>query len=67
VIVRYDQRRVRSALRRLPQPQRELIEHAYWGGLTQSQLAQRFGLPLGTVKSRTFDALRLLREELVAA
>jgi len=54
-------------LRRLPQPQRELIEHAYWGGLTQSQLAERFGLPLGTVKSRTFEALRLLREELAAA
>jgi len=66
-IVRYDQRRVRSALRRLPQRQRELIEHAYWGGLTQPQLAERFGLPLGTVKSRTFEALRLLREELVAA
>ena len=67
VIVRYDQRRARSALRRLPQPQRELIEHAYWGGLTQPQLAERFGLPLGTVKSRTFEALRQLREELVAA
>lgn len=67
VILRYDQRRVQRALRRLPQPQRELIEHAYWGGLTQHQLAERFGMPLGTVKSRTFQALRQLREELVAA
>lgn len=67
VIVRYDQRRVRSALRQLPQAQRELIEHAYWGGLTQPQLAERFGLPLGTVKSRTFEALRQLRAQLVAA
>lgn len=67
VIVRYDQRRVRRALRRLPQAHRELLEHAYWGGLTQPQLAERFGLPLGTVKSRTFEALRQLREELVAA
>lgn len=66
-ILRYDQRRVGSALRRLPQAQRDLIEHAYWGGLTQPQLAERFELPLGTVKSRTFEALRLLREELVAA
>ncbi len=67
VVVRYDQRRVRSALEQLPAPQRELLEHAYWGGLTQPQLAERFGLPLGTVKSRTFEALRLLRQELVAA
>jgi len=67
VIVRHDRRRVQRALRRLPQPQRELIEHAYWGGLTQPQLAERFGLPLGTVKSRTFEALRQLRQELVAA
>jgi len=67
VILRYDRRRVQRALRRLPQPQRELIEHAYWGGLTQHQLAARFGMPLGTVKSRTFQALRQLREELVAA
>lgn len=67
VIVRYDQRRVRAAMERLSTSQRELLEHAYWGGLTQPQLAERFGLPLGTVKSRTFDALRQLRHELVAA
>ena len=67
VVLRYDQRRVQSALQELPQSQRELIEHAYWGGLTQPQLAERFGLPLGTVKSRTFEALRQLRQQLVAA
>ena len=66
-VLRYDRRRVRDALARLPGSQRELLEHAYWGGLTQPQLAERFGLPLGTVKSRTFEALRQLRQELVAA
>lgn len=66
-MLRYDQRRVRDALARLPRSQRELLEHAYWGGLTQPQLAERFGLPLGTVKSRTFEALRQLRQELIAA
>jgi len=66
-VLRDDQRRVRTALDLLPDSQRELLEHAYWGGLTQPQLAERFGLPLGTVKSRTFDALRQLRQELVAA
>jgi len=66
-VLRYDQRRVRDALATLPSSQRDLLEHAYWGGLTQPQLAERFGLPLGTVKSRTFEALRQLRQELLAA
>ena len=66
-VLRYDQRRVRQALDRLPDSQRELLELAYWGGLTQRQLAERFGLPLGTVKSRTFEALRQMRAELAAA
>lgn len=58
---------VNAALRRLPDPHREVIELAYFAGYTQSELAERLAVPLGTVKSRTFAALRGLREELAAA
>ena len=37
-----------------------MIELAYWGGLSQSQIAIRCGVPVGTIKSRTFDALARL-------
>jgi hypothetical protein len=43
---------VARALDALPRDQRELIEQAYFLGLTQSELADRFKLPLGTVKTR---------------
>ena len=64
---RYDRRRVHNVLEQLPRPQRELVELVYWGGLTQSQLAERFALPLGTVKSRMFSALQELRVAFAAA
>lgn len=54
--------RVRCALGRLPECQRRLLELAYYGGLTQRELGERLGIPLGTVKSRMFGALALLRE-----
>ena len=60
VMLRLEQRRVRAALEQLNARHRQLLELAYYGGLTQSQLAERFDLPLGTVKSRTFEALRRL-------
>ena len=66
-VIRYDRRRVRAALRQLTAGQRTLLEQSYWGGVTQQQLAERLGLPLGTVKSRTYEALRRLRLELDAA
>lgn len=67
MILRYDRRRVQKVLQQLSLRQRELVELAYWGGLTQSQLAERFGLPLGTVKSRMFSALEELRVALATA
>ncbi len=67
IFLRYDQRRIQKVLEELPAPQRQLLELAYWGGLTQSQLAARFELPLGTVKSRMFSALEDLRVALAAA
>jgi RNA polymerase sigma-70 factor (ECF subfamily) len=54
---------VQDAVRRLSSRQREVIELAYFRGLTQAEIAARIGAPLGTVKTRTFSALRALRDE----
>jgi RNA polymerase sigma-70 factor (ECF subfamily) len=43
---------VRTALRSIPEEQRAVLEMMYFDGLSQSQIAERSGLPLGTVKSR---------------
>ncbi len=55
---------VRTALGALPDEQREVIQWMYFEGLSQSQIAERTGLPLGTVKSRTLLAMRRLRANL---
>jgi RNA polymerase sigma-70 factor (ECF subfamily) len=60
--------RVHRALEELPEREREVIALAYWSGLSQSEVAEFLGVPLGTVKTRTRAALArladLLEEEL---
>jgi RNA polymerase sigma-70 factor (ECF subfamily) len=55
---------LRAALRELPQPQREALVLAYWGGLTAEEIARRAEIPLGTAKSRIRLGLAKLRDEL---
>jgi RNA polymerase sigma factor (sigma-70 family) len=55
---------VREALTTLPPEQRQVIELAYFGGLTQTRIAETLGIPVGTVKTRTLAAMRKLRRAL---
>ncbi len=57
-------RRVRAELATLPGGQRRVLELAYYGGLTQNEIAAAEGIPLGTVKTRTLLGLRKLRAAL---
>jgi RNA polymerase sigma-70 factor (ECF subfamily) len=54
--------RVHRALEDLPERERTLIGLAYWSGLSQSEIAARLSIPLGTVKTRTRSALARLAE-----
>ncbi len=56
-----DSELVRAALDRLSHEHREVLELGYYAGLAQSEVALRLGLPVGTVKSRTYYALRAFR------
>jgi RNA polymerase sigma-70 factor, ECF subfamily len=64
VELRETRRDVQAALATLSRAEREVLDLAYWGGLTQSEIATRLDIPPGTVKSRTFSALARLREAL---
>jgi RNA polymerase sigma-70 factor (ECF subfamily) len=54
--------RVHRAVQELPQHEREVLELAYWGELSQSEVAQFLGIPLGTVKTRTRTGLARLAD-----
>ena len=62
---RLDSDEVRAALDRITPVQREAIELAYFSGLTQQEIAERTGTPLGTVKSRMRLGLLAMRRALV--
>jgi RNA polymerase sigma factor (sigma-70 family) len=55
---------VRAALETLPPEQRQVLELAYFGGRTQTRIAEELGIPVGTVKTRTLAAMRKLRRAL---
>jgi RNA polymerase sigma-70 factor (ECF subfamily) len=59
-----ERRAVRAALEELPAEQRQILELMYFGGLSQSRIAEKLDLPLGTVKSRTLLGMRRLRTAL---
>src|SRR5207302_2318226 len=54
--------RVHRALEGLPERERKLIELAYWSGLSQSEIADRLAIPLGTVQTRTRSGLSRLAD-----
>lgn len=61
-----DARVILQALRRLPAEQRRVIVLAYFAGMTQSQMAEHLGIPLGTVKKRVRLAMQKLRQSLAS-
>jgi RNA polymerase sigma-70 factor, ECF subfamily len=54
--------RIHAALEELPEREREVLKLAYWSGLSQSEVADFLGIPLGTVKTRTRSALAHLAD-----
>jgi RNA polymerase sigma-70 factor (ECF subfamily) len=66
VLMRERRERVRREMANLPPEQRQVIEMAFYQGLSQSEIAAQADLPLGTVKTRTLLAMKKLRGALRA-
>lgn len=64
IALQQDSRRLAEAIAGLPENQRDLIRHAYFGDLSHSEIAAETGLPLGTIKSRIRLALDKLRHSM---
>ncbi|MBW9111339.1 ECF RNA polymerase sigma factor SigK [Microbacterium trichothecenolyticum] len=62
--LRIEGEKVAAALSGLPDPQREALTLAYYGGYSQSEIAALVGAPLGTIKTRMRDGLSRLRSEM---
>ncbi len=61
VFVRERRERVRGEMEKLPPEQKQVLEMAFYEGLSQSEIAAKADLPLGTVKTRTLLAMKKLR------
>lgn len=64
VEIRVEHERVERAMSRLTDLQQQAIRLAYYGGFSHSEVAQRLGVPIGTVKTRLRDGMIRLREEM---
>ena len=64
VSIRLRDERVRAVVSSLPVEQRQVLDLAFWGGLSQTEIATKTGIPLGTVKSRVRLAMIKLRDGL---
>jgi len=64
VEIRIEHERVSRALARLTEFQRQAVQLAYYGGYTHSEMAERLGVPIGTVKTRLRDGMIRLRDEM---
>ncbi len=64
VLMRQRRQRLRCEMQELPDEQRQVLELAFFRGMTQSEIAASTGIPLGTVKTRTLLAMKKLRNAL---
>lgn len=66
VLLEQRRQRLRLEMQELPREQRQVLELAFFEGMTQSEIAGNTGIPLGTVKTRTLLAMKKLRKALSA-
>jgi len=64
VEIRIEHERVSRALSKLTEFQRQAVQLAYYGGFSHSEMAERLGVPIGTVKTRLRDGMIRLRDEM---